>query len=62
METITHRKGRCRFCCAPTTTDQEADNAMRRMSTYYRAACEDCQAMTCKSCCYVHHRCPSHKQ
>ena len=56
METITHRKGKCRFCGASTTTDYR----FGLMFSHYRAACVECSALTCQRCCYIHSDCKRH--
>ena len=49
-------KGKCRFCNARTTNDFR----IGLMFSDFRAACSDCQVLTCQGCCYIHSDCERH--
>ena len=56
MTTQDKTKGKCRFCGRRTTTS----STIGLMFSDYRAACVDCQALTCQGCCYIHSDCERH--
>ena len=56
MVETTIRKGKCRFCNRRTSSSI----VVRVMGTDMRAACSECDVLTCQGCCYLHSRCESH--